>query len=120
MSTDPKIQYVPDLIMTHLKYPASPANANHAQRSAQQAEKRAHVCHLTDPFLSTAVRYSGSVHDDILRSYTPHPVANPPSEYEVALVEEHEMTAGPLSLLQTATRTHTQVLISCRNNRKVR
>lgn len=46
--------------------------------------------------------------------------ANPRSEYEVALVEEHELTAGPLSLLQTATRTHTQVLISCRNNRKVR
>jgi small nuclear ribonucleoprotein D2 len=41
------------------------------------------------------------------------------SEYEVALVEEHELTAGPLSLLQTATRTHTQVLISCRNNRKL-
>jgi small nuclear ribonucleoprotein D2 len=40
-------------------------------------------------------------------------------EYEVALVEEHELTAGPLSLLQTATRTHTQVLISCRNNRKL-
>lgn len=40
-------------------------------------------------------------------------------EYEVALVEEHELTAGPLSLLQTATRSHTQVLISCRNNRKL-
>ncbi|KAL2704508.1 hypothetical protein AAEP93_005579 [Penicillium crustosum] len=41
------------------------------------------------------------------------------TEYEVARVEEHELTAGPLSLLQTATRTHTQVLISCRNNRKL-
>jgi small nuclear ribonucleoprotein D2 len=41
------------------------------------------------------------------------------SEYEVGLVEEHELTAGPLSLLQTATRTHTQVLISLRNNRKI-
>ncbi|CAG8121929.1 unnamed protein product [Penicillium olsonii] len=41
------------------------------------------------------------------------------TEYEVALVEEHELTAGPLSLLQTATRSHTQVLISCRNNRKL-
>ncbi|KAJ5678086.1 uncharacterized protein N7477_003719 [Penicillium maclennaniae] len=41
------------------------------------------------------------------------------TEYEVAQVEEHELTAGPLSLLQTATRTHTQVLISCRNNRKL-
>lgn len=41
------------------------------------------------------------------------------SEYEVAQVEEHELTAGPLSLLQTAVRTRTQVLISCRNNRKL-
>lgn len=41
------------------------------------------------------------------------------SEYEVSLVESHELSAGPLSLLLTATRTHTQVLISCRNNRKL-
>ncbi|KAJ5246587.1 hypothetical protein N7468_001570 [Penicillium chermesinum] len=41
------------------------------------------------------------------------------TEYEVGLVEEHELTAGPLSLLQTATRNHQQVLISCRNNRKL-
>ncbi|KAJ5489046.1 Small nuclear ribonucleoprotein Sm D2 [Penicillium diatomitis] len=41
------------------------------------------------------------------------------TEFEVGLVEEHELNAGPLSLLQTATRTHTQVLISCRNNRKL-
>ena len=37
----------------------------------------------------------------------------------MSLVEEHELIAGPLSLLQTATRTHSQVLISCRNNRKL-
>ncbi|OGM40559.1 small nuclear ribonucleoprotein Sm D2 [Aspergillus bombycis] len=43
----------------------------------------------------------------------------PSSEYEVSLVEEHELTAGPLSLLQTATRTHTQVLIACRSNRRL-
>lgn len=41
------------------------------------------------------------------------------SEYEVAQVEEHELTTGPLSILQTAVRTRTQVLISCRNNRKL-
>ncbi|CDM28902.1 hypothetical protein DTO013E5_1289 [Penicillium roqueforti] len=41
------------------------------------------------------------------------------TEYEVSLVESHELSAGPLSLLLTATRTHTQVLISCRNNRKL-
>ncbi|KAI9875164.1 MAG: mRNA splicing protein [Pleopsidium flavum] len=41
------------------------------------------------------------------------------TEYEVAQLEEHEMTSGPLSILQTAVRSHTQVLISCRNNRKL-
>ncbi|KAF2005573.1 Sm-like ribonucleo protein [Amniculicola lignicola CBS 123094] len=41
------------------------------------------------------------------------------SEYEIAQVEEHELTTGPLSILQTAVRTRAQVLISCRNNRKL-
>jgi small nuclear ribonucleoprotein D2 len=41
------------------------------------------------------------------------------SEYEIARVEEHEFTAGPLSILQTAVRNHNQVVISCRNNRKL-
>ncbi|KAI9678675.1 MAG: mRNA splicing protein [Caeruleum heppii] len=41
------------------------------------------------------------------------------TEYEVAQLEEHEFTSGPLSILQTAVRSHTQVLISCRNNRKL-
>jgi small nuclear ribonucleoprotein D2 len=40
-------------------------------------------------------------------------------EYEVSLLEAHELSTGPLSILMTATRTHTQVLISCRNNRKL-
>ncbi|KAF2269887.1 small nuclear ribonucleoprotein Sm D2 [Lojkania enalia] len=41
------------------------------------------------------------------------------TEYEIAQVEEYEMTTGPLSILQTAVRSRTQVLISCRNNRKI-
>ncbi|KAI0119406.1 small nuclear ribonucleoprotein Sm D2 [Daldinia loculata] len=41
------------------------------------------------------------------------------TEYEISLLEEHEFSAGPLSILQTAVRSHTQVLISCRNNRKL-
>ncbi|KAK5008060.1 mRNA splicing protein [Elasticomyces elasticus] len=41
------------------------------------------------------------------------------TEYEVSIIETHEFTSGPLSLLQTAVRSHTQVLISCRNNRKL-
>lgn len=41
------------------------------------------------------------------------------SEYEIAELEEHEFTSGPLSILQTAVKSHTQVLISIRNNRKL-
>ncbi|KAF3202021.1 mRNA splicing protein [Orbilia oligospora] len=41
------------------------------------------------------------------------------SEYEIAQLEEYEFANGPLSILQTAVRTHNQVLISCRNNRKL-
>ncbi|KAF2759102.1 small nuclear ribonucleoprotein Sm D2 [Pseudovirgaria hyperparasitica] len=41
------------------------------------------------------------------------------TEYEISALEEHEFTSGPLSILQTAVRSHTQVLISCRNNRKL-
>ncbi|KAL9051229.1 MAG: hypothetical protein Q9162_006156 [Coniocarpon cinnabarinum] len=41
------------------------------------------------------------------------------TEYEIAQLEEHEFTSGPLSVLLTAVRSHVQVLISCRNNRKL-
>ncbi|KAF2156585.1 Sm-like ribonucleoprotein [Myriangium duriaei CBS 260.36] len=41
------------------------------------------------------------------------------TEYEILQIEQHEFTAGPLSILQTAVRNHNQVLISCRNNRKL-
>lgn len=41
------------------------------------------------------------------------------TEYEISQLEEHEFSAGPLSILQTAVRSHTQVLISVRNNRKI-
>src|ERR1700760_4493890 len=41
------------------------------------------------------------------------------TEYEISQLEEYEFTNGPLSILQTAVRSHTQVLISCRNNRKL-
>lgn len=42
-----------------------------------------------------------------------------PSEYEIAQLEEYEFSSGPLSILQTAVRSHTQVLISIRSNRKL-
>ncbi|KAI9711769.1 MAG: hypothetical protein M1820_001914 [Bogoriella megaspora] len=40
-------------------------------------------------------------------------------EYEIAKIEQYEFTSGPLSILQTAVRSHTQVLISIRNGRKI-
>ncbi|TVY76101.1 Small nuclear ribonucleoprotein Sm D2 [Lachnellula suecica] len=49
----------------------------------------------------------------------PHKLTPSPAEFEIAQLEEHEFTSGPLSILQTAVRSHTQVLISCRNNRKL-
>ena len=63
--------------------------------------------------------------------FIPHASANRPprdlmnkprnelTEYEISQLEEYEFTSGPLSILQTAVRSHTQVLISCRNNRKL-
>ncbi|AEO58173.1 hypothetical protein MYCTH_2305356 [Thermothelomyces thermophilus ATCC 42464] len=41
------------------------------------------------------------------------------TEYEIAQLEAWEMSNGPLSLLQTAVRSHAQVLISIRSNRKL-
>lgn len=42
-----------------------------------------------------------------------------PSIQSLTRDETDEFSAGPLSILQTAVRSHTQVLISIRNNRKL-
>ncbi|KAK9474819.1 uncharacterized protein V1510DRAFT_424810 [Dipodascopsis tothii] len=41
------------------------------------------------------------------------------TELELAKLEEYEFTNGPLSVLQQSVRNHSQVLISCRNNKKL-
>ncbi|KAH6895949.1 small nuclear ribonucleoprotein sm d2 [Thelonectria olida] len=41
------------------------------------------------------------------------------TEYEIQQLEQWEFSNGPLSILQTAVRTHSQVLISIRSNRKL-
>ncbi len=41
------------------------------------------------------------------------------TQAELKELEEHEFANGPMALLTRAVRTHTQVLISCRNNRKL-
>lgn len=41
------------------------------------------------------------------------------TQEELAALEEQEFNTGPLSLLVAAVRNHNQVLISCRNNRKL-
>ncbi|GAA5860231.1 hypothetical protein JCM8547_003437 [Rhodosporidiobolus lusitaniae] len=40
-------------------------------------------------------------------------------EAQVRALEEQQISQGPLSLLQTAVRTNSQVLIALRNNRKL-
>ncbi|KAB5594230.1 Small nuclear ribonucleoprotein Sm protein D2 [Ceratobasidium theobromae] len=41
------------------------------------------------------------------------------SEAEIRQLEEHEISQGPLSVLQQSVRNHTQILISLRNNKKL-
>lgn len=41
------------------------------------------------------------------------------TEAEVRALEEHQISQGPLSVLQTAVRSGSQVLVALRNNRKL-
>ncbi|KAJ5909108.1 mRNA splicing protein [Penicillium taxi] len=41
------------------------------------------------------------------------------TEYEVSLIEEYELSSGPLSLLETAARNNLAVLVSTRQDRKI-
>jgi small nuclear ribonucleoprotein D2 len=41
------------------------------------------------------------------------------TQEELRALEEEEFKTGPLSALTQAVKNHTQVLISCRNNRKL-
>lgn len=41
------------------------------------------------------------------------------TQEELAILEEKEFNTGPMSLLVSAVKNHNQVLISCRNNRKL-
>jgi len=41
------------------------------------------------------------------------------SEFEILRDEAQDFSTGPLSILQNAVRSHTQVLISIRSNRKL-
>ena len=40
-------------------------------------------------------------------------------EAQLRQLEEHEISQGPLSVLQQSVRNHTQILISLRNNKKL-
>jgi small nuclear ribonucleoprotein D2 len=44
---------------------------------------------------------------------------NEMTEEELRKLEEEEFNTGPLSVLQQSVKNHTQILISCRNNRKL-
>ncbi|SCV68634.1 BQ2448_755 [Microbotryum intermedium] len=40
-------------------------------------------------------------------------------ETQIKALEEHEISQGPLSVLQTSVRSGTQILVALRNNRKL-
>jgi len=40
-------------------------------------------------------------------------------EAQIRALEEHEISQGPLSVIQQSVRNHTQILISLRNNKKL-
>lgn len=54
-----------------------------------------------------------------LRSQYVHVPKSELDEAQLRQLEEHEISQGPLSVLQQAVRNHTQVLISLRNNKKL-
>ncbi|KAH8916362.1 small nuclear ribonucleoprotein Sm D2 [Atractiella rhizophila] len=41
------------------------------------------------------------------------------TEEQIRALEEHEISTGPLSVLQTSVKNHTQILIALRNGRKL-
>ena len=41
------------------------------------------------------------------------------TEAEIRKVEATELSTGPLSVLTLAVKNHTQILINCRNNKKI-
>ena len=100
-SNDSKIQYV-------RSHDISRASSNIANN------------HLTGNSWPSPEATSRTSHTTSNHPQEPSLTHTPPhSEYEISLLETHEFTSGPLSLLQTAVRNHTQVLISTRNNRKL-
>ncbi|KAG8691096.1 mRNA splicing protein [Ceratobasidium sp. 423] len=61
----------------------------------------------------------GSSASPALGSQYAHVPRSELSEAEIRQLEEHEISQGPLSVLQQSVRNHTQVLISLRNNKKL-
>lgn len=62
---------------------------------------------------------SGACLDPCLASQYVHVPKSELDEAQLRQLEEHEISQGPLSVLQQAVRNHTQVLISLRNNKKL-
>jgi len=96
-----------------------------ADAKVQYVKDRMRLLHAPRLTVETTESSSTSLAPNSRRStfstpaWTPRSSTDRRSEYEVAQLEEYEFTSGPLSILQTAVRSHTQVLISCRNNRKL-
>ncbi|KDE04957.1 small nuclear ribonucleoprotein Sm D2 [Microbotryum lychnidis-dioicae p1A1 Lamole] len=54
-----------------------------------------------------------------LCSENQHTAKSELDETQIKALEEHEISQGPLSVLQTSVRSGTQILVALRNNRKL-
>jgi small nuclear ribonucleoprotein D2 len=110
---DPKIQYaIPtrrlrSIVLVLTSYPgnSSPSLVTNSRTSLKSRNPRLPLCPSPTASESSSFEYASNNADF--------------SEYEIAQLEEYEFSSGPLSILQTAVRSHTQVLISIRSNRKL-
>lgn len=87
-----------------------------------QNQTRTQSCPSFSPSTMRFVRPIAFVPDSSLTRCGSQYVHMPKSELDEAqlrALEEHEISQGPLSVLQQAVRNHTQVLISLRNNKKL-
>ncbi|ELU43110.1 LSM domain-containing protein [Rhizoctonia solani AG-1 IA] len=90
--------------------PDGPSSLSGAWRREFEFEARS-TCEGTPDTLSTL--------DFDLHFQYAHVPKSELSEAEIRQLEEHEISQGPLSVLQQSVRNHTQVLISLRNNKKL-
>jgi hypothetical protein len=105
---------VPDTVSSHLRILGVPGTFASSSPSITARPAQLGRCdEVTIPF------HSFGRLADLLASQYLHVPKSELDEAQLRQLEEHEISQGPLSVLQQAVRNHTQVLISLRNNKKL-